>query len=1042
VALRAARIASCTVGLLEGRALSTPSFTPMIRAAGLVVLLASAVAQGYSPIPPFPGDGAVAVDPSLADTFGDLRAFLRGHKSPVGARYHVAIVGFSDRQNRRGGDYGDDDAAYIESVAEAWRPHLDAQRAVIILLAIHNRDIIVKPFSRWSQLGWEQQAVVRTIDGSSFATYARAGDYSSGIQALIADIDVELRRRVQGEERQRTGATALLPSIHERVSRYRGTAERDGFGPPAARAEVNRAQDLAERAASQLQRNEVALALATVEQAVEAMSGAEALWRQGTAQVAEGKGRLDGVDERLAALDGRLNQSPADTADARAFLGLARAEFERAAAYLIEQRGEEALAALDAAEHRLKLGVDALGRAELLQRTWTRIVPGLVLLGLLVLVAALAWRKRSRARLRRAEAEALCDQWQRMLTRAGDNLVKLEDTHALILGRPDLVQRFDGDTAAPVREAAAQLDEVFVLFEAAQRLLHSVRALVNPRGPLASFREGTFEQVVERLTLTEVVARTEDVKEHALFLPGAERLAHALKLEEERVRPERRKAEALLGDLRSRGLRLSEPGFEPDAMLRHAARAAEEMARAIDEGRDQDALAAINHSGASLSELQELCERARACADGGASRIAELEAELEGLRLRLPERRERLAALQALHADDALQPALDNADQAVAVLAEAEGCLGQARTCISPLAQRYLAGADHLDRCGDHLEAVHGLFEEIEQKADELAAARRTAEQAMKQAEQSQKELEPLFAAGDAFASAQTLEARAAAPAHLDQARRAAAQDRPDWQAARDAALSAAAAASAALERARREKPARETADGLMKALLARKHVNAELLKNSADDGPATNDRFREATLALEAAQTAAQASRPVWPDVVARLQQAAELLESTERMAEQDFAVAKTARQALAEAQEAVQSAGGWYGHGIKADLGEAREALERVKASLQAQQYPEARAAAEQVRVQAQAAKRLAAERALAADEREAASRNWRTWSNMTMEPLNDAQAASGAYRSRSITSSFSSGSSFGSSSGRASFGSSSGRSSFGSSSGRSKW
>jgi hypothetical protein len=70
---------------------------------------------------------------------------------------------------------------------------------------------------------------------------------------------------------------------------------------------------------------------------------------------------------------------------------------------------------------------------------------GAVLLGWLI-------TQRGRSARRALEARGLIQQWERLLQRVGDNLVKFEDEHALLLNQPGLMERFDETSTGPVVE--------------------------------------------------------------------------------------------------------------------------------------------------------------------------------------------------------------------------------------------------------------------------------------------------------------------------------------------------------------------------------------------------------------------------------------------------------------------------------------------------------------------------------------------------------------------------------------------------------------
>ncbi len=115
----------------------------------LVVVLSlwvTSAALAASPLPAFPRDGAVAVQ-DVPDSFPKLRGFLAGYSSPAGAKYHVAVVAFTDPHNRSGPGFGDESGEYFGRLVEKWRPSVDTENAVIILVGLRNSEVRIHPFS-------------------------------------------------------------------------------------------------------------------------------------------------------------------------------------------------------------------------------------------------------------------------------------------------------------------------------------------------------------------------------------------------------------------------------------------------------------------------------------------------------------------------------------------------------------------------------------------------------------------------------------------------------------------------------------------------------------------------------------------------------------------------------------------------------------------------------------------------------------------------------------------------------------------------------
>jgi hypothetical protein len=228
-----------------------------------VVVAALSVAQGAlaaSPIPAFPKDGTVAVQ-DVPDSFAKLRKFLAEYRSPIGAKYHVAVVAYTDPLNREGLGFGDESGEYLERLVEKWRVSVDTENAVIILLGLRNRDIRIHPFSRWAQLGWQRYQVVKTLESSQFSSFARASDYESALRALVGAIDAELSQRLRDLENQEQRTRELITQTQGRSWELEALAKQAQYDPPAARSLRERAVERVASAQSALAAGELRKAL-------------------------------------------------------------------------------------------------------------------------------------------------------------------------------------------------------------------------------------------------------------------------------------------------------------------------------------------------------------------------------------------------------------------------------------------------------------------------------------------------------------------------------------------------------------------------------------------------------------------------------------------------------------------------------------------------------------------------------------------------------------------------------------------------------------
>lgn len=499
---------------------------------GWAAVLAVSLAQGAlaaSPVPAFPKNGTLTIQ-EVPDRFDKLKELLGRHRSPAGAKYHVAVVAFSDPLDREGPAFGDESGAYLDSVVEAWRQRADTENGVIILLGLRNREVRVHPFSRWVRLGWEGYEVVKTVNAARFRSFVQAGDYDTGMTELVLAIDAELARRIEAAEAQVAKRLAaeveeaqrnkdLIISAHAGALAFESQMSQKQHVPPRARQAHAQAVALVADARRALAEGDARRAPELAERAIREVHEAVRLLSDFEALDAAQRVRWQELHARAVELEPSLVGVPFDVTQVRTSLGRARLELDEAKKLLEAHAPEGVSAPLTNAEGSLEAARQRFAEARDFHAFATRILPGTAAVA--AALALLAWlvRLRRRSAPLRREAQELIQQWETLLGQVAGNLLKLVDEHALFLGRADLVERFEGATAGPVREAARAVDDLFLSYDAAQRVLCAAKEGLPHGKPLSWFRVRPYARAIARLTVEEVLARTEDVTERKLYLP-------------------------------------------------------------------------------------------------------------------------------------------------------------------------------------------------------------------------------------------------------------------------------------------------------------------------------------------------------------------------------------------------------------------------------------------------------------------------------------------------------------------------------------------
>ncbi len=176
------------------------------------LLCAPAGAESWDAFPPLPAGEHLAVKSNLdSAAYDNLRNCLRRLDSSAGASYFAAVVAITSADGSPSPERSDA-VPYVDALYRAWLPsgRLDPAEHVLIVLGLDNRAVAVHQGHRWADLGFEGAAIRQVIDGSSFSSYARGGDYGLALCDLALAIDRRLAELATAGEEPR--APALAPS--------------------------------------------------------------------------------------------------------------------------------------------------------------------------------------------------------------------------------------------------------------------------------------------------------------------------------------------------------------------------------------------------------------------------------------------------------------------------------------------------------------------------------------------------------------------------------------------------------------------------------------------------------------------------------------------------------------------------------------------------------------------------------------------------------------------------------------------------------------
>ena len=1033
-----------------------------ITQAALVLLFVFPIARNASAatdVPPFPDDGVAIAD--VADVFDDLRSFLAAFESEAGTSFHIAIVANSDPYDRAGVDYGDASGDYIDSIVVAWLPLIDdPANSVIIALAIENREVLVQPGASYVQMGFSDDAVDDVVQSSRFVTHARTGDYDTALQALVSALDGQIAELLREEQYHREDATEALPILRDRLQALRQGMDEADFSLSSIEEDLIWLEGRLDEAEQYLEQDRMGgRAFDAVTDASYELDLAEELLADRSADLHFKTRTLPAIGFILLAivLIFVVAVRRARTAHFRALANEELGRWEK----MLGTAGTRMLDLQN--EHAVLLGesdlVERFGgeTAEPVGRVAAKVDELFMMYEVACnFVKEVKQTLDSAGSLNKKKA---VEAWMRL---SGDVIIEdaavgpirlfLSEHPTRVISATELLQNMDSVFSEALKEVETletQCSQVWQRLDEIQATLLACEEIASRLDEIAVMSEQMMEELTEGQQ-TQAQLKSDSERDPfgaaasvanlaeitATLLQRYERLDKALTIAQ-KVPTRLEETMNRIAELRaSKGMRLTEPGFEPEIMGDHVEASIRDCYQSTEDGEDERALMDAEEAEDLCEELDGLIEETLKSKENSSTEIKEQTKRHQRLTTPLPEKAKHISDLRKCHADEALQPALDNVDEAKTALEYAITCLNDATAAVSETEQRYLGGAELIKRAVGALDDVEDLFAEIGEKGKELAEHRSAAEKFLSRLKTIVRELERELADNNSFASEFTKRVADKLRQLLDQSETETQAEKPNWLMTRQRLETGTNLAEEVLERANAERAAYDAARELQPKVEAKVEGIQIVLDSSEEDRQPANDSYQSARQALTEAAAAREDDDLDWLAILAFYQQADRSLDEARTLAETDFSAAEQARNAIAKAETSIRQANRSYGHGVVAVLTASEARLTAAKEALAAHQYEKGASEAAGARLSAERAasnaQSQARQKADAARQRSFSSSSWGGSSSSW---------GSSRSRSRSRSSSSSSRSSFGSSSGRSSFRSSS-RSSFGRSSSRSSY
>jgi uncharacterized membrane protein YgcG len=853
------------------------------------VLAAPAAAQEKTPIPPFSGERLIVA--GVPNTYGPLRADIDELERSSHQRYYVVIVNSSGADNNT--------KYYADALARDWLDQatkkklpFDADRAVIVVLAVQNKQLSVHAGKKLQSDGLSPELIDKDIVRPTFLPHAKAGNYLNGLQELLPAIE------------QRIGVLEKVQPTH--VNPVQDSRSEGTFPPPPAPPQAAKTTAAAPVTPPPASGRSLLLSFLLGVLVVVALGfgiarllhvstkrGVEERFKTFRDRVMDLRQRVEGVQERhklLPTVDKNF-QTP--------MAGATLAMFNQ----------------VDADVRRLM--DDWLKRMDV----WERVQS---------LIAAETYFSSSRLR----QANGLLDQLgsfdevdtacQGCVT----SLDRLEQSHTR---GQTLLQEADTRTGR-LREqmgSVAALGLATVAYDSelsgCATALEEGRKLL-PADPIGGVHAA--EAVQKRMDalhqrMDEVVRLFKRAPEAQAALDRVSRLA---------------------AERRAGGLRLSEPEGCPDPLLEQGRAQHRDMLQALQHGEPQEAEKHLDRALAVAADAEKRIERQVAARAVCQREIPARRADAQQLRQEEAQAHSQRLELEHGFAPESWREVAEHSARAGELQAKATALLDEAAQAAADGVQHYFRATALLEQVKKEQEQAHELLRAIGQSLQRLTELRR-------ECQGRRQEMGELARRAQGYLAAHKGVVRSPARACLDtaegrwqQARAQADGPRPNWPAVQKLLEESRQEYAAAQKEAEEDvRCHRQLEDRLTEAERLGERVGVFLGRHHEDRQQA-NETYRTAVAALQRARQEMSERQSDWAQLLRRVEEAAGGLAKAEELARQDLQLADRASVEIEEAGRQIERAGNFFSDGISADVGSAEQLLEHARHLLGSQAYEQA--------------------------------------------------------------------------------------------------
>lgn len=410
------------------------------------------------------------------------------------------------------------------------------------------------------------------------------------------------------------------------------------------------------------------------------------------------------------------------------------------------------------------------------------------------------------------------------------------------------------------------------------------------------------------------------------------------------VRERLEESASRVADARARGLRLTEPGGNPDPLLAQGRAHHEDAVAVLQRAEDVAAAKLLDQAQALADEARTLIDRQAAARARCQEQLPARRAEAHRLRTAAGEARRQREELERAFAADSWRNVADHVARAEGLLHAVEPLLDQAATAAADSTQHYFRAVALLEQAEKQQHEADGLVRAVGDCLHQLTRLRQ-------ECQASRQELDSLALRIQRFIDTNDVSVRPPARDRLRQAeerRRSAGREmalpRPHWPMVRQQLDAAQGELAAASQEA--EADVRSHQELLTRLEAAWREVRrvGELLERHREDRPRANQRYRDACDRLDRLARESRVSRADWTLLQRQVQESVGELAEAERLAREDIQLAQQAAAEIAEAEREVARARDYRWQSITADVTPAERTLAEARHLLDTQAYEQA--------------------------------------------------------------------------------------------------